>query len=117
MKVRALEPQEYDRLKSLPDALVPDKENSIAVVAETEDKQLVGRMLLVVLPHIEGTWIADNFRSGRIGFQLERELEKEARKFGLKKIFAYTTNQVHSEYMERLGFKRSPWEVFEKCLQ
>ena len=114
--VRPLTPEEYPRLSVIEEGVVPDPSNSIVVIAEDSAGVICGRMLLVVMPHLEGTWVAPTSRSGRIGFKMERVITDEARAIGLKKIMAFTTNEQHTQYLERLGWSRENLTVLSKEL-
>lgn len=112
MIIRKLEAHEYGRLADIEEGFQPNPETSIAVVAEDGGK-IVGRMLLVVMPHIEGTWIDEKYRNGSIGYRMEREVERQSRELGVSKVMAYAPLEL-AGYMERLGFRRLNIVVLEK---
>lgn len=113
MEIRRLEPNEWGVLDRFPDGFKPDPGNSIAVVALNKDGKPVGRMTLVVMPHLEGTYIDLDERGGFLGYRLQKAIEKEARNLGVKKYFAYCEPE-HGQYLERLGYKKLNLEVWEK---
>lgn len=117
MKVRALEPAEYSRLAAIEEGTVPDPANSIAIVAEDDAGNIVGRMLLFAVAHVERTWIAPAARSGTLGVRMERELCREATDAGLDTIYAFTTNDTHTEYMQRLGWQPTGFTVLTKSVK
>lgn len=112
MTIRRLKSEEYPLLKNVADGFVPDPENSIAIVAE-DDGEIVGRMLLVALPHIEGTWIDPRRRKGSLLAKMFRQMESEA---PVPRLFAFTPTGTISGYIERLGYSKLDVEVHEKCL-
>ena len=113
MEIVRLVPEQYQILAQVEEGFIPDRENSIALLAVEDGKRIVGRMFLVAAAHIEGTWLAEDVRRGRTGFLLERRMEEEARKEGLKKLFAYTPPEL-GHYMGRLGYKKLALEIWEK---
>jgi len=116
MTIRQLTPQEYPLLATTAEGFVPDPDNSIAVAAFDDSGQIIGRMLLVAMPHLEGTWVAEGARGGSIGFRMEREMVKAAAVQGLKAVMAYTDNEAHTNYLERLEWKRTNFTVLQKEL-
>jgi len=113
--IERLPEEEFYLLKDIEEGFTPDPQQSIAVVAK-QDGRIIGRMLLVGMAHIEGTWIADDFRNGTIAVRMIREMEKQATETGLKTIFAYSDRPEIDEYMERLGYASTNMKVFRKDL-
>lgn len=114
MEVRVLQPAEWDVLKQAPDGWVPDPQWVSAIVG-LKDGELRSRMVLCLMPHIEGTWIHADERSGTLGYRMEKALEEQAQHMGVSKILAYCGPE-HETYMERLGFKKAEVTVWEKDL-
>ena len=112
MQVHTLEPERFDLLAQAPDGIVPDPRFITAIVAE-QDGKLLGRMFLCLMPHIEGTWIDEAARSGTIGYRLAKQIEERCREIGVIKVMAYCMPE-HETYMERLGFTKCPYTVWEK---
>ena len=114
MKVRALDPAEYPRLKDIPDGFLPDPENSRVIVAEDENGNIVGRMMLIAVAHLEGPWIAPSRRSGSLLYRMEKQMIAEAREAGLKALLAFTQEDTNTSYLERLGWTRTNFTVLSK---
>lgn len=115
MKIERLPEDQYDVLMEIEEGFVPDPNSSIVVVAR-DDGEVVGRMFLLSLAHIEGTWINAQHRNGTVLVRMIRLMEKEASNVGLKTIFAYAKTDNVASYLERLGYKRTEMAVFEKEL-
>lgn len=115
IEIYKLEPHEFGLLGTIEDGYIPDPRNSIALVAMIEG-QIVGRMLLIAPAHIEGTWVKEGHRNGRVGLKLLSEMEKRARNCGLSKMFAYAASPEIESYLERLGYSRVPATVWSKDL-
>lgn len=113
--VERLPAEEYNDLLSVEEGYRPDPEKSITVVAKHEG-QIVGRMMLINLAHVEAAWVNERFRSGSILERMTREIEKEANKLGIKTIFVYSESHEMDDYIWRLGYQRSPLRVFRKDL-
>ncbi len=114
MTIRTLPAPEYPRLASIEEGTVPNPDHSIVVVAEDDDGNIVGRMMLVVVPHLERTWLAPEARGGTVAYRLERAICAEAEAAGLRTVFAYTTTPEHTSYMERLGWANTHYDVLRK---
>lgn len=112
--VRVLDPEEYDLLRQVPDGFMPDPENSVAVVALDDSGRLAGRMTVVVIPHLEGTWVREDFRGGTVAFRMEKAVIERMRELGPKKLLAFVVDETHEGYMERLGYRKLQMTVWEK---
>lgn len=114
-EIRKLADNEFEVLRTVEEGYCPDPRYSIAVVAEAEGK-IVGRMLLISPAHIEGTWVAENFRKGTTGIRMMNFMESEARKISLTKIIAYAECGEVADYLSRLGYSQRNVTVWEKEL-
>ena len=116
--IRTLKAEEYQRLKDVADGYTPDPKSSIAIVDEEENGQIVGRMLLVCLTHVEGTWVREDKRNSRRALRMMQKTIEEAKNNGLTQLLAYTdeTDQKVSKYMRFLGFQRLPISVWNKAI-
>ena len=114
-EIRKLRDAEYPLLKGIEEGFCPDPASSLAIVAEAEGK-IVGRMLLVAPAHIEGTWVAEEFRNGTTGIRMMKKMEAEARNLGLPKLFCFAEDWKIEEYLERLGYSRCKVTVWEKSI-
>lgn len=117
MTIRTLTAPEYSRLAAIADGIIPSPDDSIVIIAENESGDIIGRMFLVDVPHIEGTWVADSERGGTVGFRLERAMCKAAAGLRLKKTFAFVTTAEHANYLLRLGWEPTEYRVMTKSLE
>ena len=85
-------------------------------LAAFEDGELVGRVGIVSLAHLEGTWIAPPKRSGFLLFRLYQKVESVLKARGLTHVFAFTADPAHTAYLERVGYVRQPFEILVKEL-
>ena len=113
MNIRVLAPSEYSRLASIEEGFVPDPEASIAVCA-FDGEEIVGRMLVVVMPHLMSVWVAPEKRGSTAGFRMEKVMVEELKRRGVSKVLAYVEDAKIDEYLNRLGYKREPYTVLSK---
>jgi hypothetical protein len=114
LEIKVLKPEDYHLLKQAPDEFVPDPAMSVAVVA-MDGERLVGKVLLVILPHVEGPWIHPDYRGGLIakrGHDLLAEAVKE--KWNITKLFAFGATEEIEGYLKRLGYTKEPLSVWSK---
>lgn len=116
MIVERLPDTEFEALTKIDDGYMPDPATSIVIVAK-ECGEIVGRMMLLSLVHIEGTWISESHRSGRVLVKMMKEMEKQAHQAGVRTLFAYSGDDKVSDYLVRLGYKKTPLVIFEKELR
>lgn len=113
--VERLPVEEYDELLSVEEGYRPDPEKSITIVARHEG-QIVGRMMIINLAHVEAAWVNERFRSGALLERMTKEIENQAREVGIKTVFVYSETYEMDDYIARLGYERSPLRVFRKDL-
>lgn len=115
-EIRQITPAEY--VLQPADSRIDWPEGSIVLGAFASDGSMVGRIAIIDLPHIEGTWVADKFRRGTLAFRLIRGIEDIMRRIGRSHVFAfaYDTQPEVSSYLERVGYKRMPLTVWVKEL-
>lgn len=116
MTIRTLPPEEYHRLAAVADGIIPPPDDSLVLVAENDAGEIVGRMFLVDVPHIEGTWVSPEARGGTVGARLERQMCRAAAALGLLTTFAFVTEPAHADYMKRLGWNDTGYTVLTKSL-
>jgi N-acetylglutamate synthase-like GNAT family acetyltransferase len=114
IEVRKLEALEYRDLAAIEEGFCPNPEKSIVIVAKHEQR-IIGRLMLVAPTHIEGAWVHEDFRGETVLKRMVECLEREAKKAGIGKLFAYGTEETN-DYLRRLGFAPVPWTVWEKTL-
>jgi GNAT superfamily N-acetyltransferase len=113
MLISVVPPDQYDILANIADGFTPDPANSVVLIA-WEDTEPIGRTMLVGMPHIEATWVAEAHRGGTAAPRLIKAIEYEAKALGLPRVLAYTVDPKHTEYMERLGWKKMDFTVLAK---
>ncbi len=111
--VERLPEEEFDVLLSIEEGYKPNPETSIAVVAR-QDGEIIGRLLLLFVAHVEGAWVHDRFRNGTILDKMTKEVEKQAKEAGLSTVFAYSRTQQMDDYIQRLGYEPTALRVFKK---
>jgi len=116
MEVKVLGPNEYDALKETPSGEVFTPDNCIALVA-IEGEEVVGRMTLMNLIHLEGSWIKDGHRNSQTLRALEQAIYAEAKRLGLTYIHSYAPTPAHETMLQRSGWSRMPLSVWVKDLQ
>lgn len=111
-------PPELNYLVSLPEDPVPVLPPEFAFVAAFDSHGLAGRMGMVPLPHIEGTWVRPDLRGSRTGIKLLREIEKIVSDSGRTHVwaFAYDEQPEIRSYYERMGYVKMPLTVWVKDL-
>jgi len=107
-----LEAADYARLSSVGDGIAPPAGASIVVLAN-DHGEIVGRMFIVAVAHLEGTWVADVARGGIVAKRLMERVREEARGAGLTALMAYSASGEHDAYLHRLGFVRQPWTTWK----
>lgn len=113
IKMRKLDESEYPRLAHVAEGYIPPADRSIVMIAEN-DGEITGRIILVSPTHIEGPWIRDDKRCGVIGMRLIEAAEREAKKIGIRTLFAYAVSSEIEDYLGRLGFGKKDLTVWSK---
>ena len=115
MTVRTLDPGEFPKLADIEEGFVPNPARTIAIVAE-DNGEIVGRMLLMDMVHLEGSWVRPDHRNGSVGYRMFQRVLAEAKRIGITGLMAYTdkTDLDVTNYMERLGFEKQPFWVWSK---
>ncbi len=113
IEIRELEKSEYARLAQVSEGCIPNPETSSVIIAE-QDGKIVGRMFLVCMPYIEGTWISPDARNGTCGMRLLHGMEAKVRSLGVKMLLAYAPDAHIEDYLSRIGFQRKPVTVWGK---
>jgi Acetyltransferase (GNAT) family len=92
--------------------------DSSAVLYAEQDGEIVGRTASLILPIIEGTWVAESKRGSSLAYRLIKKLEAEACAVGQTQLFAFIMDnqpELHG-YMERIGYVKQPLTVWVKAL-
>ena len=92
-------------------------DDTIGVFAR-EGADIVGRSTIVQLPHIEGTWVRNDFRGSTLAFRLVEKIESILKKANKSSAFAFIYDEQPeiASYMERRGYKKMPLAVYQKEL-
>ena len=90
-------------------------ESCVTVIAVDQD-QTVGRVFMVAPTHVEGIWIDPNYRNAHVMKRLVDRVEDEARLLKISRVFAYATDETMESYIERLGYTKLDWTVWQKDL-
>lgn len=116
VNLRELKPEEYSRQ---PEPVVNWPEGSYVVGAFTEEDKLVGRIAVVELPHIEGTWVDPEYRNGLLPAKMVRAVENGMKAIGRSHVFAFAPNDIPeiADYLQRFGYEAFPVTVWVKKLE
>lgn len=100
---------------------VPWPPISHVLYAFNENKGIIGRMGLLQLPHIEGTWIREDHRNGLIGARMLLKMENLLIENERRAAFAFIKNEntediTIQKYIERMGYVELPLKVYIKAL-
>jgi GNAT superfamily N-acetyltransferase len=97
---------------------IPFPDDSVVLYA-FEGERIVGRTSIIHLPHIEGTWVAEDKRGTTLAFRLVKKIEEIIRDDGKGFAFAYAWDQQPevSDYLQRVGYQRFPVTVFFKQVE
>lgn len=111
-------PPELNQLAEIEEDPIKPYPPECTILAAFDNKGLAARTLLIQLPHIEGTWVREDLRKGRVGYKLIKEMETTLLSAGRSHIFAFseTTDETISSYMERLGYSKMPLTIWSKNL-
>ncbi len=107
MEVRLLRAEEYPLLDAIPepDRVILSPDNTM-VAAAFDKGRLVGRLVLINVPHIECGWIDPAYRNGTLPQRAEWLLVNILRSLGAQKAFAFATDERMEDYIRRLGYER-----------
>lgn len=114
MKIERLPPEWYGELAAVDDGFIPPAGQSLVFVARDDAGKIVGRNVVLLLPHVEGTWVATEYRGSTLMPRLMDAAEQELAKAGASAVFAYSVSDVNSDYLKRMGYEELPWKVFRK---
>ena len=103
-------------LSRIDDGFSPDPKNAIAVIGQTDKREVVGRGFLVSIAHIEGIWLRREYRNGTLMERIVRELEVQARMCGLSQALAFGKDEQMADYIRRLKYTQLPLTVWSKEL-
>ncbi len=83
-----------------------------------ENREIVGRIGIIQLPHIEGTWIREDKRNSRVLSRLISKVENILEEAGRTAVFSFADKRDANviNYLERLGYTQLPLKVYMKPL-
>src|SRR5215469_9379570 len=89
-----------------------------AVVLRDTDGTVKAFAAVIVLPHIEGLWVAENARHSSIPAHFVKALEDIIRNNGLSHVwtFANDADPKFKTYLDRFHYERMPFSVYMKDL-
>ena len=105
--IRILPAIEYIRLKDIEEGFIPNPDGSVVVVAEDEDGEICGRIMLVPFLHLDGIWLREDKRKGRVMIKMEKALVElmEDNDISGVQVDVYVTKM--EEYLSRWGYEKS----------
>lgn len=111
-------PPELNYLVSLPDDPVAVMPQEFTFLAAFDSQGLAGRISICPFPFIEGTWVREDLRKGRVGVTLLKELEARILGSGRTHAWALAADETPevSSYLERCGYSKLPLTVWMKSL-
>lgn len=83
-----------------------------------ENDEIVGRIGLIELPHLEGTFVAEHKRGSSLAFRLLKGMEDKVASLGRTHLFAFVEDSKPEQIdmLERTGYVRFPVTVLAKRL-
>jgi hypothetical protein len=113
MTIRVLDPSEWERLLPIyatVNADVPDPDVAHVVVAEDAD-QIVGMLVLQLIPHLEPLWVAPAHRHTRLWHDLSTAMLATL-PAGLT-FYTFSSRPAIAKLAARIGMVEQPWTVCE----
>ena len=94
------------------------KPSAVVVVFAYEGDRIVGRSAILPVDVIEGTMVAEDKRGTSLAFRLLRRVEELYLQAGRTHAiaFAHDDQPEVAEYLERIGYAKSPLTVYSKQL-
>lgn len=110
-------PPEMNRFAKLPEETI-ELPSEFAVFAAFDDQGLAARTSVVMIPHIEGTWVREDLRNGSLGIRLIKMVENGTKETGRGAVYAFAeqTDDKVNDYMQRMGYEKQPLNVWIKYL-
>jgi hypothetical protein len=93
--------------------------DTAVVIYAFEGDEVVGRIGVMDISHLEGMWLAEHKRSGTLGVRLMSAAEDLLRSIGRTHAmaFAHNSSPEVAGYLERLGYSELPVSTFTKEIQ
>jgi hypothetical protein len=105
MEIRWLAADEYGKLDQIPadHAAQLNPDNTLVAVA-VEDDRIIGRAVLISLPHLECIWVDSDHRNGTLGARLESFCAEKLAGLGARQMLAVAVNDKIADYLKRLNY-------------
>jgi len=108
--VRQLMGIEYIRLKDIEEGFVPKPEASLVVIAEDENGEICGRLMLLPILHLDGIWIRedlrDNLKGGRAAVRIEKEMMRILEEAQITGVQVDVYKPELESYLSRMGYRK-----------
>lgn len=117
MKIEVLNPEQYSELAGIEEGFIPPWDNGVVFVARDDAGKIIGRSMILFVPHIEGTWVHPDHRGSTIAYRLIRAVGKSLAKSGAGMMLAYSQDVKVDDYLKRIGFELLPIKVFRKAVK
>jgi ribosomal protein S18 acetylase RimI-like enzyme len=116
MEIRELTPDEIIAAREIDGVEFPVE--SVILGAVDDNGKIVGRIALMSLLHIEGTWVDEAHRGGSLAVRLVKKAENLLAANGFTSAIAYVaeTQPEIGDYLQRFGYSRLPLAVWQKPL-
>lgn len=115
MEIRLLQPDEVALAEAVDGITLPP---GTLVIGALNDGKLVGRITLMSLIHLEGTWVDEAYRGGSTAARLVKRAEEVLAGGGVTSAWAYTPDAQPEvgDYLKRFGYSRMPLTIYQKFL-
>lgn len=106
--VRQLLGIEYIRLRDINEGFIPKPEASVVVIAEDEEGEICGRLILAPILHLDGIWMRedmrDNVKGGRTAVRIEKEMMRILEEADIRAVQVDVYKPELESYLGRLGY-------------
>lgn len=108
VKIRLLEPSEYDLLPIKIDPL----NSRVVILEDDETKELKGYWCAQTVVHCEPVWLADDQRGTLNGIKMYAGLLAALSEANVKDFYCFSDTDKNDEYLIRLGLTLKPYATF-----
>jgi len=106
--VRQLLGIEYIRLRDINEGFVPKPEASVVVIAEDEEGEICGRLMLLPILHLDGIWMREDMRNnvkgGRTAVRIEQEMMRILKEGKIREVQVDVYRDDLESYLSRMGY-------------
>jgi len=117
MTIRPATSEDYERIRDLgvfPSGMFP--ETGLPVIAENDNKEIVGFLFGQAVVHTEPVWVREDTRGQRVPEKLFEVLAKELKTLGARTVYAFSSSAIVDKIARNCGFIEKPWKLFERTL-